>query len=104
MAVEPMAIARRMLDHINAWENKPASFTLENIEKKAPAAMILQLATSGKLRTYINGSYIGVWSFAVYLRLNKADTSAKLDVLDLYEDLLAYFKSAELPQLDVGMK
>ena len=104
MAVEPMAIARRMLDHIHAWENKPASFTLENIEKKAPAAMILQLATSGKLRTYINGSYIGVWSFAVYLRLNKADTSAKLDVLDLYEDLLAYFKTAELPQLDEGMK
>lgn len=103
MAVEQLAIARKMLDHINAWENRPAKFTLENIEKTAPASMILQLATSGKLRTYINGSYIGVWSFAVYLRLNKADTSVKLDVLDLYEDLLAYFESADLPILGDGM-
>lgn len=51
----------------------------------------------------MNGSYIGVWGFAVYLRLNKADTSEKLDALDLYDDVLTYFEESELPVLEEGM-
>ncbi|MEG2621412.1 MAG: hypothetical protein RSC06_00805 [Clostridia bacterium] len=103
MPAEQTAIARKMLDFINAWPNKPAAFSLESIGKAAPAAMLLQLASSGRLRTYVNGSYIGVWGFAVYLRLNKADTSEKLDALDLYDDVLTYFEESELPVLEEGM-
>ncbi len=101
MAVDQIAIARSMLDYINAWPSKPASFSLEGILKDAPGAMLLQLASSGVLKRYIDGSYIGVWSFAVYIRLNKADTSEKLEALDLYEDLLKYFRRG-LPELCSG--
>ena len=101
MAVDQTAIARSMLDYVNAWTNKPASFTLDGLAKAAPSATILQLATSGVLRRYVNGSFVGVWSFAVYFRLNKADTAGKLDVLDLFDNLKAYFKST-LPTLSEG--
>ena len=90
-----------MLDYVNAWPSKPAPFALEGLLKEAPGAMLLQLASSGVLKRYIDGSYIGVWSFAVYIRLNKADTGDKLEALDLYEDLLKYFKRG-LPELCSG--
>lgn len=88
-----------MLDYLNAWPNKPARFSLEGIAKEAPSATILQLPTSGVVKRYIDGSFIGMYSFAVYFRLNKADTGEKLEALDLYDDLLAYFKSGALPDL-----
>ena len=99
MAVDQITIARSMLGYVNAWPDKPAPFTLEGLRKESPAAMLLQLPSSGVLKRYVDGSYIGVWSFAVYIRLNKADTSDKLEALDLYEDLLRYFKSG-LPTLE----
>lgn len=101
MAVDQTAIARSMLDYLNAWPNKPASFSLDGLAKAAPSSTVLQLASSGVLKRYVNGSYIGVWSFAVYLRLNKADTAEKLDALDLFDDLRAYFKE-KLPALAEG--
>lgn len=101
MAEEQSTIARSMLDYLNAWPNKPASFTLDGQNKEAPSATILQLASSGILRQYIDGSYIGNYSFAVYIRMKQADTGNKLDVLDLYEDLRKYFASA-LPRLRDG--
>ena len=99
MAVEQTTIARSMLDYLNKWPNKPARFTLDGAAKEAPSATIMQLPTSGVLKRYINGSYIAMYSFAVYFRLNKADTSEKLEALDLYDDLLSYFKSGALPEL-----
>ena len=102
MAVEQTTIARSMLDYLNEWPNKPARFTLEGIAKEAPSATILQLPTSGVVKKYIDGSYIGMYNFAVYIRLNKADTSEKLEVLDLYDDLMEYFKSDAKPDLGDG--
>ena len=102
MAVEQTTIARSMIDYLNEWSNKPARFTLEGIAKEAPSATILQLPTSGVVKKYIDGSYIGMYNFAVYIRLNKADTSQKLEVLDLYDDLMEYFKSDAKPDLGEG--
>lgn len=103
MAVDQTTIARPMLDYLNAWPNKPAAFSLDGLRKEAPSAAVLQLASSGVLKRYVTGSYIGIWSFAVCIRLKQADTGEKLDALDLYEDLLTYFKST-LPVLPEGVE
>ena len=88
-----------MLDYLNGWDNKPANFSLEGIAKEAPSASMLQLPTSGIVKRYIDGSYIGMYTFAVYIRIRQADTGEKLEILDLYDDLLSYFKSGQLPDL-----
>lgn len=97
-----MAIARSMLRFVNLWKNKPAKFTLEAISKEAPAAMLMQLPSSGIIKRYIDGSFLGEWSFAVCLRIHKPDTYDKLEVLDLFEDFSAYLESGSLPSLPEG--
>jgi len=102
MAVDQMAFARSMLVYLDGWANKPADFDLEDLSKEAPAAMLMHIPTSGVLRKYIDGSYLGEWSFVVMLRINKADTSEKLAVFDLFADLWKYFTSGALPVLPDG--
>lgn len=97
-----MAIARSMLKHLDNWPNKPGDVELEDISKDAPSIMLMHIPTAGVVRKYVNGSILGEWCFAVYLRINKADISDKLTVFDLYADLWKYLTENELPVLMNG--
>ena len=46
--------------------------------------------------------YLGEWTFAVFLRIEKADVSEKLRVFDMYEDLWKYLTTEALPELPNG--
>jgi hypothetical protein len=86
-------IAKVMRDHLNSWTKRPTDFKLEDLGKKVPSLMIQQLSAAEKKRTYINGSYIGVWNFAVYIRINALDTSSRLDAISCLEELSKWLQS-----------
>lgn len=104
-------IAKVMRDHLNTWHKKPADFMLEDLGKKAPSIMLQQLASAEKRRVYINGSYIGVWSFAVYMRVNAKDTASRLDAIACLTELSEWFQKTNsvndyinLPHIDDNRK
>lgn len=72
-------IAKSMKDHLNSWPDKPCEIKFEDFSKNPPSMMMQQLSGSYKLRSYINGSYIGEYPFAVYVRIDAVDTVSKMD-------------------------
>lgn len=80
-------LAAVMRDHLNSWEDRPADFMLEDLGTKVPSLMLQQLASAEKKKAYVNGSYIGTWSFAVYIRVNGRDTNTRLDATATLIDL-----------------
>lgn len=100
-------IAKVMRDHLNTWQKRPANFLLEDLGKEAPSLMLQQLSAAEKKKSYINGSYIGVWNFAVYFRVNALDTASRLDAVGCLEELANWLQEkndkgayAHLPQID----
>lgn len=84
---ENVLILRELRKHLNAWPNKPTEIQAEVAGKTTPAMMMQQLAAVERKRTYVNGSYIGVFSFAVYVAIDAEDTAARLDALAVLQDL-----------------
>lgn len=100
-------IAKVMRDHLNTWQKRPVNFLLEDLGKEVPSLMLQQLSAAEKKKSYINGSYIGVWSFAVYFRVNALDTASRLDAVGCLEELANWLQEkndkgayAHLPQID----
>ena len=80
-------IAKVMRDKLNDWPDKPCVVMLETLKKDPPSMMLQQLASAEKVRQYVNGSYIGAWSFAVYIRVRGNDTASRLDAIGVLERL-----------------
>lgn len=80
-------IASSLIDHLNAWEGKPCEIKLEDFSKAPPSMMMQQLSGSYKLRSYVDGSYVGEYPFAVYVRVEGIDTATKLDATSCLLDL-----------------
>ena len=100
-------IAKAVRDHLNTWEKLPVQIMLEDLGTDVPSMMIQQLSAAEKKRAYINGSYIGVWNFAVYMRVDGVDTASRLDAsacLNELADWLTELDSencfANLPTID----
>ena len=72
-------IAKSLKDHLNTWQSKPCEIKLEDFSKNPTSMMMQQLSGSYKLRSYVNGAYIGEYPFAVYIRIAGIDTESKLD-------------------------
>lgn len=70
-------LAQVMLEHLNEWPDKPAEILLGDLEKRPPSMMLQELAAAEVRRRYVNRSYIGVWPFAVYIRIEAKDTNAR---------------------------
>jgi len=109
---DDVTIARVMKDHLNTWPQKPVErILLEDIGKCVPSMMLQQLAASEVKKRYINGSYIGTWSFAVYIRVNAEDTASRLDAVECLEALARWLTERDeqgfyvnLPTIDVKRK
>lgn len=84
---DSVLIAKAMKDYLNTWPRKPAFFKLEDLGKDVPSLMIQQLAAAQEVKSYINGSYIAVWNFAVYVRVSGEDTASRLDAIACLNDL-----------------
>lgn len=80
-------LSRVLRDHLNTWPKKPATITAEVSGKEPPAMMMQQLASVERTRQYINGAYIGVFHFAVYIAIDAEDTESRFDALAVLNDL-----------------
>lgn len=98
---QEVVIAKAVLDHLNQWPDKPCNIRLETMDK-APLyfSMSMQQLTGTKiLKKYITGSYIGIWPFAVYVRISGADTSKRIDANRLLGCLADWLESIDPPAL-----
>lgn len=80
-------ILRVIRDHINTWDELPMDLKLEDVGKSIPSMMIQQLASIAKKRKYVNGTYVGVFNFAVYVAIDGEDTASRIDALAVLNDL-----------------
>lgn len=104
-------IPKVMRDHINTWENLPVSIKLEDTGKTVPSMMIQQLAATTKKRKYVNGTYVGLFNFAVYIVIDGEDTASRIDALAVLNDLGEWLSKkdedgqyANLPDLGQGRR
>ena len=100
-------IAKVMRDHLNTWDRKPVEIRLEDLGTQVPSMMIQQLSASEKKKSYVNGSYIGVWKFALYIRVSGKDTASRLDAIACLSDLSDWLTEKDengdyvnLPEID----
>lgn len=107
--VDGNTIVKSMHTFLNTWPNKSVDIRLEGFTKNPPSMMLQQLARAVKKRAYVNGSYIGVWAFAVYVRINGTDTAGKFDAIAALEGLADWLNEkntdktfVNLPTLDNG--
>lgn len=94
-------IAKAILDHINRWPDKPSNVRLDSTDK-APvffSVSMQPLAGTKILKKYITGTFIGLWPFAVYIRLSAADTAKRLDAVSMLEALGEWVAGESLPDL-----
>ena len=92
-------IAKAMLEHLNSWEGKPVDIKFEGFTKTPPSMMMQQLTGAIKKRAYINGSYLGSWPFAIYIRVDGSDTAGKLDASEALNNIAEWLSLTPLPTL-----
>lgn len=80
-------IGKVMRDLLNTWEAKPCRILFEDLGKDCPSIMLQQMTAAEKVKQYVNGSYIGIWNFSIYVRINEADTAKRFDAIAVLEDL-----------------
>lgn len=72
-------LVQTLLEKVNEWDGKPCEVKLDELGEKPPAMMFQPLARARVLRQYVDGSYIGVLAFAVFIRVNALDTRTRLN-------------------------
>lgn len=95
-------IARAVFNHLNAWQDKPCPFRMENLDK-APIAFSVsmqQLTGTVVQKRYIDGSFVGTWPFAVYVRVSGRDTAKHFDAAGVLYALSEWLEQSTPP--DIG--
>ena len=102
-------IEQSMLEFLNAWPEKPMEIKLDELDKSESSMMFQPLSGTKKGRPYINGSYNGEFSFAIYVRAVNLDTKHKLDARKILNSLDEWFSAKNdkkefinLPKLSGG--
>lgn len=86
-------LAKVVRDHINEhWHSKPATVVIGDFAQEPPSLMLQELAHAEVTRPYIDGSYVGQWSFAIYVRVNAEDTAARLSASAALTELAEWFR------------
>ncbi len=88
-------LAKVMRDHLNDWPDKPADILLEDFDRDNPSMMLQQLSAAEKVRPYIDGSYIGVWNFSVWVRIDATDTASRLNALGCLSKLYEWLDARD---------
>ena len=102
-----VVIAKVMRELLNRWPEKPCEIMLESIDKKAPSMMLQQLASAEKIKQYVDGSYIGAWNFAVYIRVGGRHNASRYDAFAALDKLGTWLTARDssgsfthLPEID----
>lgn len=92
-------IAQHVIDHLNAWEDKPCAIKLEFPKRNTGNLMMIMSPLSGTVigRSYIDGSFVGNWPFAVYVRISSVDSDKRMTATGILNALGDWLISADLP-------
>lgn len=90
-------LAKVVRDHINEhWDNKPTQLVIGDFAQSPPSLMLQEVAHAEVTRPYIDGSYVGQWSFSVYFRINAEDTAARLSATAALTELADWFRAKDI--------
>lgn len=95
-------ISKAVLDHLNTWPAKPKVIGTK-LEKDTISLMMQPLPGEKKLRKYIDGSFIGGWPFAVYIRIPGKDTASRLDANQKLTELSDWLEANPLNSIGLGI-
>lgn len=93
-------IGRAMLAHLNTWSGKPCNITLAFDTRKDIEMKMQPLSGTVIMKKYVDGTFIGEWPFAVYVRIKKASTAARADAAKYLDRLGMWVASSVMP--DIG--
>ena len=80
-------LVQSLLEKVNGWSGKPCEIHLDELGENPPAMMLQPLTRARVVRQYVDGSYIGILAFAVYIRVNSHDTKTRLDATGVLNSL-----------------
>ena len=107
---EEISVIRTICDHISSWEGAPCLFLPESREgglpgmpasgKALPAGTVMALSGSVRVRSYVDGSFIGEIPFAVFLRVPHTPADG-VEALEWFAALTRYLETfAPFPDTD----
>lgn len=88
---DSVIIEQSMLEFLNAWPDKSLEIKLDELDKEEPSMMFQPLSGTKKTKIYVNGSYNGEFTFAIYIRTVNLDTKHKLDARKILNSLDEWF-------------
>lgn len=107
---ETYSVIRKICDHINSWTDAPCLFLPESGEgglhgmpisgKALPAGTVTALSGPVRVRSYVDGSFIGEIPFAVFLRTEHTPAHG-LEALEQLAALTRYLEDFA-PSPDTG--
>lgn len=80
-------LVQTLLDKVNSWSEKPCEIRLDELGEQPPSMMLQPLTRARVVRQYVDGSYIGILAFAVYIRVNSQDTRTRLNATGVLNSL-----------------
>ncbi|MBR5445893.1 MAG: hypothetical protein IKV57_07215 [Clostridia bacterium] len=96
---EEYSVIRKICDHISGWEGAPCLFLPESREgglpgmpvsgKALPAGAVTALSGAVRVRSYVDGSFIGEIPFAVFLRVPQTPADG-VEALEWFAALTRY--------------
>jgi len=101
-------IVKSLRDFLNKkWTGKMCNIELEKFGKYPPSMMMQQLSGAFIDRKYVDGSYIGIFPFAIYVRVKGESTADTLDAIKQLNNLYLWLIETDedeeyinLPELD----
>lgn len=100
--MDTITIAKKVWQYLNSWPDKPARFGLDNLEKLPVSIMLQQLPGAVVKQRFVNGTFIGLWPFAVYVRIQTEETAQRFSAVSLLNGLHAWMQANPLPDLGPG--
>jgi len=96
------SIAEQMVDFLNEWPDKPVRIQLGALPKDAPGMMMRQLSGAVCEKAFVDGSFVGRWPFAVFVRTGGGDARERLDADGVLHALAGWLAGADMPDLGDG--
>lgn len=102
MANDKKVVAQKVIDHLNTWPDRIVDFELEDLGKYPVSMMMQQLAGKPKEKSFVNGTKIVSWPFAVFVRVHAGSMNGKISAIGILNDLDEWLSESELPDLGDG--
>ena len=96
------SIAKILHGWLNTWTDKPTGIAFDDFSKGPPCMTFQPMSGTLIERKYVDGSYIGVYPFAVAMRISGEDTVERIDAHATLSALGEWVRDSAPPTLGDG--